>query len=92
MKELEFLLKKNSNSLSEIPDVFERISANFANLIKLLLQIKIEVSGDSIWSTSSNFEMRVVGKFAINRKPNRLIIKVGEFNPSIDRHRELMII
>lgn len=32
-------------------------------------------------------KMSVVGKFAINRKPNRLITKVGEFNKRIDRQR-----
>lgn len=58
-------LKKISTSLSEIADVLERMyeneSANFANLIRLLLHIKIEVFGDSIWSTSSNFENECSG-------------------------------
>lgn len=70
--------------------MYENELANFANLIRLLLQVENVVLGESIWSTSSNFEMRGLGKFAINKKPNRLIIKVGEFNKSIDRHRELL--
>lgn len=93
MKKLVFLLK-NSNSSSEVIDMFEMMyengSAHFADLTRLLLQIKDEVLRNSTWSTSSNFEERVLKRFAISGRVNRLIIKVDEFNESIDRLKELL--
>lgn len=93
MKKLVFLLK-NCNSSSEVADIFEMMyengSAHFADLTKLLLQIKDEVLGNSTWSTSSNFEERVLKRFATSGRVNRLMIKVDEFNKSIDRLEEFL--
>lgn len=70
--------------------MYENGSAHFADLTRLLLQIKDEVLRNSTWSTSSNFEERVLKRFAISERVNRLIIKVDEFNESIDRLKELL--
>lgn len=70
--------------------MYKNGSAYFADFIRLLLQIKDEVLGESTWSTTSNFEERVLKRFASNGRVHRLMIKMSEFNKNIDTLKKLL--